>query len=538
MAVKSDLVSGTITLTNGSLAFTGTGTSFLLSDVRGGDEFLQIAGQTQWQAMVDTITSNTAGTLVRPWGGASGTYKYRLRYQPDGTRSTAQARQLIELLGDGTLLSLAGLSGPGVIELLAGGGAQVVPRTDFVSGVAVNARVETLAERAAYDGQPAQFAVYVNDIGDGRAAVYFKQSAASADWSTPAIQTGQEGEPGPFTHVTFGPVTTVAATTPASANVVVVDATTIRVDLSIPKGMDGAGTISSIVAGPGISVNTTNPNSPVISARGIPAGGASAQVLTKNSGADYDTSWQAAVSGARPGHIYGCSVSNNVGTPTTHIDFAAGECVSGDGATLIIAAALTKRLDAAWASGAGLGMRDTGAIADGTWHLFDIFNPTTLTADYLASLSPTAPMLPSGFTKFRRRASILRVAGAILGFRQFGDMFKLNTQVADRNSTTPVADALLALTVPTGIRVAPIVVADMQMNAAGTGVQLFSDGDQTSAQSSVNRVAAAGEYAVNLISQSFVTNTAAQLRFTLLNPTGTLSISRLQTQGWFDPRGQ
>lgn len=242
MAVKSDLVSGTITLTNGSLAFTGTGTSFLLSDVRGGDEFLQIAGQTQWQAMVDTITSNTAGTLVRPWGGVTGTYAYRLRYQPDGTRSTAQARQLIELLGDGTLQSIAGLVGPGVIELLPGGGAQVVPKTDLMAGVKVDARVQTLAERAAFDGQPAEFSVYVNNIGDGRAAVYFKKSAASADWSTPAIQTGDRGDAGPFTDITFGPVTTVPNSTPASANVVEVDTDTIRIDLSIPKGQDGTGT--------------------------------------------------------------------------------------------------------------------------------------------------------------------------------------------------------------------------------------------------------------------------------------------------------
>lgn len=291
MAVKSDLVAGTITLTNGSIDFTGTGTSFLLGDVREGDEFKQIEGQTQWEAMVASITSNTAGTLVRPWGGATGTFAYRLRYQPDGTRSTAQARQLIELLGDGTLLSIAGLVGPGVIELLPGGGAQVVPKTDLVSGVAVDVRVKTIAERATYDGQAAQFSVYVNNIGDGRAAVYFKQSAATADWSTPAIQTGPKGDastvPGviwrgayssgtayavndgvTFNGSSFRKLTIAAAgTAPSSASPPV---TTADWEVLAAKGANGAGTVGSVASGTGISVNSVDPTAPVVSLASVP----------------------------------------------------------------------------------------------------------------------------------------------------------------------------------------------------------------------------------------------------------------------------
>lgn len=111
MAVLSDYVSGTITLTNNSTAFTGTGTGWLAAGFREGDIVFQVAGQTQWTGVIASITSNTAGTLVRPWGGASGTYAYRMRYMSDGARVTAQASSLIELLGNGNIQAEAGLTG-------------------------------------------------------------------------------------------------------------------------------------------------------------------------------------------------------------------------------------------------------------------------------------------------------------------------------------------------------------------------------------------------------------------------------------------
>lgn len=111
MPALSDYTAGTITLTNNSTAFTGSGTGWQAADFREGDVIFQVEGQTQWTAVVQSITSNTAGTLVRPWGGATGTYQYRMRYMADGARVTAQARNLIELLGNGNLQAEAGLVG-------------------------------------------------------------------------------------------------------------------------------------------------------------------------------------------------------------------------------------------------------------------------------------------------------------------------------------------------------------------------------------------------------------------------------------------
>lgn len=190
MPALSDYTAGTITLTNNSTAFTGSGTGWQAADFREGDVIFQVAGQTQWTAVVQSITSNTAGTLVRPWGGATGTYQYRMRYMADGARVTAQARNLIELLDNGNIQALAGLTGPGVPVFNGPHAMEIKPVTDFINGVTYDVQVDTLADRAAYDGQSEGFAVLVSDMGDGRSALFSKASNTSGDWSAPAYITG------------------------------------------------------------------------------------------------------------------------------------------------------------------------------------------------------------------------------------------------------------------------------------------------------------------------------------------------------------
>ncbi|OIS91921.1 pyocin knob domain-containing protein [Brucella cytisi] len=107
MAVLPDYVTGTITLANGSTTVTGTGTMFTTAAFRPGDT-LQIQNLT---AIIASVNSNTSLTLTAPWTGTSLTNApYRARYLPDGARVTAQTTTLIELLGNGNLQALAGLT--------------------------------------------------------------------------------------------------------------------------------------------------------------------------------------------------------------------------------------------------------------------------------------------------------------------------------------------------------------------------------------------------------------------------------------------
>lgn len=104
MAVLPDYVTGTISLANGSVTVTGTGTMFETAAFRPGDT-LQIQNLT---AIIASVDSNTSLTLTEPWTGTSLTNApYRARYLPDGARVTAQTTTLIELLGNGVLSNIA-----------------------------------------------------------------------------------------------------------------------------------------------------------------------------------------------------------------------------------------------------------------------------------------------------------------------------------------------------------------------------------------------------------------------------------------------
>lgn len=73
------------------------------------------------------------------------------------------------------------------------GNAGAVDTDQLGIGSETDRQVDTLADRAAYNAEAEGFSVLVSDIGDGRAAIYSKNSATSGDWSDPAIITGPTG---------------------------------------------------------------------------------------------------------------------------------------------------------------------------------------------------------------------------------------------------------------------------------------------------------------------------------------------------------
>jgi hypothetical protein len=158
------------------------------------------------------------------------------------------------------------------------------------------------------------------------------------------------------------------------------------------------------------------------------------------------------------GAIFGLITSNAAGATATAINVAAGNCRDGTNSiNMQLIAPMTKKIDQVWAAGSGNGMRDTGAIAASqTWHLFVIYNPTTKLVDVLASQSPTAPVLPAGYTYFRRIWSILLDAtSAIRQYIQIGDWCRLVTRSADyaTQANGGLVAYLRKVTVPNGIKV-------------------------------------------------------------------------------------
>ncbi|MET3602207.1 phage tail protein [Martelella mangrovi] len=101
---------GTITLTNGSAAVTGTGTGWQTALIAGGVIYPQAAGNPLPIASVD---SNTAITAATEWVGATGTYAYALQRQDDANQTYANAEALaryIAQLDNPALSAIAGLT--------------------------------------------------------------------------------------------------------------------------------------------------------------------------------------------------------------------------------------------------------------------------------------------------------------------------------------------------------------------------------------------------------------------------------------------
>lgn len=128
MAYLSDWKEGTITVTNGSAVVTGVGTVWNGAGLQEGDEIIA----NNLIGIILTRDSATQVTLTAPWQGATAAgISYRARYQADGSRYTAVAKQVLQEIQSGNLSAISGLvgtanslpmfTGPGAMSLLATG---------------------------------------------------------------------------------------------------------------------------------------------------------------------------------------------------------------------------------------------------------------------------------------------------------------------------------------------------------------------------------------------------------------------------------
>jgi hypothetical protein len=223
----------------------------------------------------------------------------------------------------------------------------------------------------------------------------------------------------------------------------------------------------------------------------------------------------------------------------TQVLVNTGSATSDDLTTLMtLPAPLTKSL-AAWAAGNG-GMLDTGVLAQAWYHIHLIYNPTTKVVDVLASTSPTAPTLPSGYTKKRRIASIATAAASpynILQYIQNGDKFEWSVPVASYAAVPGITTAFLqVVSVPNGVVVEALLGGFISDTAAGCILYISSPQvtDVVPSGSAITaQVGAVGQN--NIWNRRVMTNTSAQVRGRLTTATASLE---LNTEGWVDTRGR
>jgi hypothetical protein len=242
------------------------------------------------------------------------------------------------------------------------------------------------------------------------------------------------------------------------------------------------------------------------------------------------------------GFLGGLNVAQNIATPLTSLDIAAGGATDSFNASVIILPfGLTKSIAATWAAGTAAGGMGTGlTVAASTWyHVYlatiggntDVFFDTTF--------GPTHA--PVGTTAVRRIRSF-KTDGAshIIPDAQNGDRIDWLTPISEfvgiPGVTTAIVQTLSA--VPTGVSVAAILYSEGSDGTPAAGTSYLSSLAQTDVPSGFP--AATVHWTASVLNLStgvatIMTNSGANIRRRVSTTTATVSIATL---GYIDTRGR
>ena len=231
-------------------------------------------------------------------------------------------------------------------------------------------------------------------------------------------------------------------------------------------------------------------------------------------------------------------------TPGTSTNFTVqpGQAADSSNSEMMrLLASMTKTM-AAWVAGTGNGALDTGTIANATWyHVFLIKNPLGGALDILISTSPTAPVMPSGFT-LKRRIGGMFVDGTTkwLGFKQLGDefLFTLPITCVSAIATTAAGTINNVITaVPPGVQCVARLQVDLVWNTAACQM-VVSAGDNGQIVSAIPAYydaiiqTSGAQYS---FCKDVRTNTAGQVCWAASGVGGNVYIN---SYGYFDRRGR
>lgn len=121
------------------------------------------------------------------------------------------------------------------------------------------------------------------------------------------------------------------------------------------------------------------------------------------------------------GLTYANGTGGGAGDLVNDITVAVGKARdSADSANMVLAAAITKQLDANWAVGSAAGGRLSGALADGDYNIWLIKRSDTGVVDVgFETVANAAPTLPANYDKSRKIGWFRRTAGSIELFHTY-----------------------------------------------------------------------------------------------------------------------
>lgn len=231
------------------------------------------------------------------------------------------------------------------------------------------------------------------------------------------------------------------------------------------------------------------------------------------------------------GYINGFGLSYS---STTVLGIAAGYAADSTNTVGITGTAFTKSTAGTWAAGtAGNGMGTGLTIANSTWyHVFAIINAGAF--DVYFDTSVTAANAPASTTAFKRIGSFLTNGSAqIVQFYQLGQNVQWFTQFVDVNGAPPATATLVALTIPPGVRVMPLIAALHNDNSVGNSYTIWSaDTGATKKNLLISSSQVSTAYD-ELGGQSVISNTSQQV-YHATNGANSPNVF-LYTLGWIDP---
>ena len=245
-------------------------------------------------------------------------------------------------------------------------------------------------------------------------------------------------------------------------------------------------------------------------------------------------------------YFSGFKLSNNGSDANNDVDVAAGAARdTTNAANIILASALTKRLDANWAVGTNQGGLDTGSEANSTWyHVWGIKRPDTGVVDALFSLSASAPTMPTNYTLKAYVGAVYNDgSGNLKAFSQYGNSVLWKDRVQSYNATNPGTSAVLqALLTPLGIK----TIADVEVRLRNVttsnlvGLLTSPDANDQTPSNSADPWYNFGTHTGSTIGTAWSiptrTDTSSRVRFKL-SASGASDEVSLVTKGWTYVRG-
>jgi hypothetical protein len=223
---------------------------------------------------------------------------------------------------------------------------------------------------------------------------------------------------------------------------------------------------------------------------------------------------------------------------------SAGSAADSTNTAMITTAAAITKTTAGWALGTGNGCLDTGAIAPNTWyHIFSIRNPTSGVTAILASVSLTAPTLPSGFTQFRRIFSLRTDASSQwTAVSHNGDEVLWTTRRVDTNAVATTAAAVLTnVSVPPGLKCNLLATLRLDWVSGGNVATLVTspdEADQAAAGAIITSIVGAGGAGVPGTTDIVDLNVRTVAQQVRVRSSGTTATTGITARGYIDRRGR